>query len=79
MQKVLHQPFDKLFKLTMKNLDVAREFLAAHLPPTLLKQIDLKTLALEPQSFIDDSYKSVEADLVFSVKMGRKKADTQSV
>jgi len=66
----IHQPHDKLFKLSMSNLAVAKEFFIAHLPADILGKMDLHSLKAEKQSFIDDAYKTTEADVVYSVKMG---------
>jgi predicted transposase/invertase (TIGR01784 family) len=70
MTKLIHQPHDKLFKVAMKDLRVAREFFESHLPADILKQVNLDTLKLEKHSFIDDVYKSTEADVVYSIKQG---------
>ena len=70
MAASIHQPHDKLFKLSMSNLAVAKEFFIAHLPATILEKIDLNSLKPEKQSFIDDTYKTTEADVVYSVKIG---------
>ena len=66
---IIHQPQDKLFKQSMSDIKVAREFFENHLPAELLKQIDLSTLKLEKESFIDEQYKASEADVVYSVKL----------
>jgi len=65
----IHQPHDKLFKLAMKQLIVARDFFEAHLPADILKQVDLSTLQLEKATFVDDKFKETEADLVYSVDL----------
>lgn len=71
---VIHQPHDKFFKLSLGELRVANEFFLEHLPATVLAKINLNTLKLENHSFIDDSYKNTEADIVYSVNMGNTKA-----
>jgi predicted transposase/invertase (TIGR01784 family) len=65
----LHNPHDKLFKLSMEQPLVAQEFFARHLPPDLLKRLDLTTLHSETNSFVDDIYKATAADLVYSLKL----------
>jgi predicted transposase/invertase (TIGR01784 family) len=69
MVSVIHHPHDKLFRLSLEEPKVAQEFLAAHLPPELLKRINIKQAKLENCSFIDDAYKGTEADIVFTVPM----------
>ena len=70
MSTVIHQPSDKFFRLSMGEIKVASEFFAAHLPALLLQQIDLDTLQLQKNSFIDEAYKATEADVVYSVQLG---------
>jgi predicted transposase/invertase (TIGR01784 family) len=70
MTSAIHQPHDKLFKLSMAEQAVAKEFFAAHMPTALLEKIDLDSLKLEKESFVDEAYKTTEADVVYSAKMG---------
>ena len=69
MPTFIHQPNDKLFKLSMGELRVAEEFFQTHLPPTFLKKMNLATLKLEKHSFVDEAYKANEADVVYSVQL----------
>jgi len=70
MKPSIHQPHDKLFRLSLAEIAVAKEFFSTHLPADLLKKIDLDTLRLEKETFVDEAYKGTEADVVYSVKMG---------
>jgi predicted transposase YdaD len=72
--RIIHQPTDKLFKQTLSDSRVAREFFEAHLPSEILQQLDLTTLTLENHSFIDEAYKATEADIVYSVRQNDTKA-----
>lgn len=63
----IHKPNDKLFKLAMAEIAVAKEFFDARLPKLIREKIDLKTLKLEKESFIDPAFKETEADVVYSV------------
>jgi predicted transposase/invertase (TIGR01784 family) len=74
MTTFIHQPQDKLFKQAMADLRVARDFFNAHLPQIILEQVDLNTLKMEKQSFIDETYKATEADVLYSVKCGAQSA-----
>jgi len=69
MSSSIHQPHDKFFKLSMGELQVAKDFLQAYLPSKLLCKIDLATLKLEKNSFIDETYKTNEADVIYQVKL----------
>lgn len=71
MKSHIYQANDKFFKLSMREIAVAKEFFNAHLPSEILSNIDLSTLKLEKESFIDPAYKDTEADVVYSAKMGR--------
>jgi predicted transposase YdaD len=66
----IHQPHDKLFKLSMTDLVIAKEFFAANLPLHILEKIDMNSLKLENKTFIDEAYKTTEADVVYSATLG---------
>jgi len=66
---VIHQPHDKLFKQSMADLRVARDFFKAHLPAELLKRVNLQTLGLVHDSFIDGDSSKKESDLIYSVQL----------
>ncbi|MCE3238729.1 MAG: hypothetical protein K0R24_1710 [Gammaproteobacteria bacterium] len=66
----IHQPHDKLFKLSMTDLGIAKEFFAANLPLHILEKIDMNSLKLENKTFIDEAYKTTEADVVYSATLG---------
>jgi predicted transposase/invertase (TIGR01784 family) len=70
MTSVIHQPQDKLFKLSMAERAVAKEFFETHIPAAILEKIDLESLKLEKETFVDKDYKTTEADVVYSAKMG---------
>lgn len=74
MTSPIHQPHDKLFKLSMGDIRVARDFFESHLPADILQHVALDTLKLEKHSFIDEAFKSTEADVVYSVKQGTETA-----
>ncbi len=65
----IHQAEDKLFKKALEITEVVRVFLEAHLPEGLLAQIDLDTLELQKNTFIDEAYKATEADVIYSVAL----------
>jgi recombination-promoting nuclease RpnB len=68
--RLIHQPHDKLFKQSMSDLRVAREFFETNVPLEILRCVDLNTLRLEKHSFIDEHYKATEADIVYSLSIG---------
>lgn len=66
----IHQASDKFFKQSMSDPRIARDFFETHLPPEILKQVDISTLKLQKHTFIDPAYKMVEADVVYAARMG---------
>lgn len=62
-----NSPHDKLFKLTMANLETAKEFLQNYLPEEIRCQVNLNTLELQKDSFIDEHFKSHFVDLLYAV------------
>ena len=60
---------DTYFKLNMKNLDVARDFLTFNLPEKIKTSIDLETLALAPQEYLTAALRKKSADIVYTVKL----------
>lgn len=58
----------------MGEWQVAYEFFNQHLPLTVLEKLNMQTLKLENHSFIDEHYKSSEADVIYSVTMGNAKS-----
>ncbi|KAJ6625043.1 Recombination-promoting nuclease pSLT051 [Pseudolycoriella hygida] len=63
---------DKIFRKSMENPIVAKEFLATHLPKDILALIDRTTLKLEKDSFIESDLSETISDILFSVKFNDK-------
>ncbi|MCP3660685.1 MAG: Rpn family recombination-promoting nuclease/putative transposase [Bacteroidetes bacterium] len=58
MGKLVHEPFDKLIKVTLHNIERAREFLEAHLSDKAKKYVNLdEGLELINKEFIKKEYK----------------------
>jgi predicted transposase/invertase (TIGR01784 family) len=66
-------PHDKFFKITMMRPRVAKKFLAKYLPEHIKTNIDLNTLTLEKESFIDQNMKGLFVDLLYSAKFKGKR------
>ncbi|MCB1160899.1 MAG: Rpn family recombination-promoting nuclease/putative transposase, partial [Leptospiraceae bacterium] len=60
---------DKFFKSLMTEKENAIDFFQNYLPPELLKEIDLETLELEKESFVDDKLKEGFSDVLYRVKI----------
>lgn len=67
MSQVICQ-HDALFKRFLGDITVARDFLAIHLPATICRQCDLRTLAMAPASFVEENLRSQLSDMLYSVK-----------
>jgi predicted transposase/invertase (TIGR01784 family) len=68
-----NSPHDKFFKITMMRPHVAKKFLAKYLPTHIKANIDLNTLTLEKESFIDRIMKGLFVDLLYSAKLKGKR------
>ncbi|WP_205950533.1 Rpn family recombination-promoting nuclease/putative transposase [Pantoea stewartii] len=61
-------PHDALFRQFLTEPDVARDFMAIHLPQALRALCDLTTLKLESGSFVEDDLRQYYSDVLYSVK-----------
>nr|MCH9770238.1 Rpn family recombination-promoting nuclease/putative transposase [Gammaproteobacteria bacterium] len=73
MAKLIHQAADKFFKQSMSRISVAKEFFAQHLPEGIYQKVNWSSLCLAKETFIDKSYKSYAADLVYQVDTTKAK------
>ena len=60
---------DKIFRKSMENPIVAKEFLATHLPKDVLALIDSTNVKLEKDSFIESNLSETISDVLFSVML----------
>src|SRR5699024_1785158 len=68
----IQNPHDKLFKETLGNVEVARDFLQNYLPTDTLKMVNTTTLYPEKDSFIDKDMKERFIYMLFKAKISRK-------
>ena len=61
-------PHDGLIKKVMENPIAAREFLEEYLPESFKTRIDLSTVKIEKESFVEKNLKKQLSDIVLSVK-----------
>ena len=59
---------DQFCKKSLQNVTVAKDFFKANLPKKVLKKIDLDTLQLQSEHFIDAKLKASISDIVYQVK-----------
>ena len=63
---------DNFFKATFEKPEYAADLISNALPEELLRNIDLSTLKLSPNSYVDENLKSQFADLVYNCKLKQK-------
>lgn len=73
MSKV-NSPHDKLFKVAMKDIRVAREFFESYLPEEIRSMVDLNQLELCPNSYIDEELKGSASDILYKTVIGKEPA-----
>ena len=67
MKKTIHTAHDRFFRAALSDSRVAKEFFDSHLPTPIKNSIDLDTLALRKDTFVDDSLELTESDMLFDV------------
>lgn len=65
----IHHPHDAFFRAIMSRVDVARDFLRHYLPPDVAAELDLDTLELTHDSFVDEALREHFSDLLFVVSL----------
>lgn len=67
MKNKIHKPHDKLFRQSLKDLRVAKDFVQAYLPKELLK--DLESIQIYNTDLVSPQFKEFEADVIFELKL----------
>jgi len=62
----VHNPHDKYFKDNFSRRTVVEDFLKNYLPKDVRSQIDLKSLRLEKDRFVDKNLKETHSDMIYS-------------
>jgi predicted transposase/invertase (TIGR01784 family) len=65
-----NSPHDGFFKRLFGDLEVAQDFMQCYLPPEILARLDLATLQVESESFVDPELRKHFSDMLFSVEDG---------
>ena len=68
----INNPHDKYFRTMLSNKDVARDFLEWHLPSFIKDKIDLNSVEPQKDSFVDDNFKKLETDILFSLNFNQE-------
>ncbi|EHQ90635.1 Rpn family recombination-promoting nuclease/putative transposase [Desulfosporosinus youngiae] len=69
---LIHKPHDKFFKETLSDLRTTQDFLQNYLPQELLEFMDLETVTLHKDSFIEKELEETFSDLLFQTKINHK-------
>jgi len=67
-ERAIINPHANLFHKIFSNNDNARDFISHYLPKDRVEKLDLNTLTLDRESFVDICLSSTQSDLVFKVK-----------
>ena len=70
MENKLYHSHDKLFRETWSNLSNAKSFLKNYLPAPVLKLVQLDTLEICKDSFIEKDLKDFYSDMLYKVRIG---------
>ena len=68
IEKVKKANHDSLIKKAMENPIAARELLFEYLPSKYQELLDLSTLQIEKESFVEDNLKTKYSDIIYSAK-----------
>ena len=66
-------PHDLFIRAAMAHREVAREFFEQNLPANIRAVVDLETLQLKKESYVDEDLSEVISDLLFSVDFNKRK------
>ncbi|TVP53459.1 MAG: hypothetical protein EA349_13615 [Halomonadaceae bacterium] len=69
-----HNPHDRFFRSAMENRDVARDFMRFYLPAHLSAALDMDSLKLQHDSYLDATLQACVSDLVFHCRLADKPA-----
>lgn len=62
------QSHDAIFKQFLSDIDIARDFLASHLPQEVKQRCDFSTLQLTSSTFVDEALRSRLSDMLYAVR-----------
>jgi predicted transposase/invertase (TIGR01784 family) len=65
----LPTPHNNLFHYALSHVEAARDLIQTHLPPGLVQFLDLNSLELQKDSFIDEDLRQSFSDLLYSVRL----------
>ena len=63
----IHSAHDKFFKQNLADIQIAKDFFKIHLPKELLNRVNLNTLKICKETYIEDKFKETVSDIVYKV------------
>lgn len=70
---VVNNPHDKFFKQVLGDRKTAKDFLTNYLPQDLLSTIELDSLEIQKDTYIDEELREQLSDILYTVKIKGKK------
>lgn len=68
----ISNPHDRFFRQSLSDIQIAKDFFEAHLPPSILAKVDLNSLTICKESYIDEELKECIDDIVYKVNIENK-------
>lgn len=68
----IQNPHDKFFKETFGNIEITKDFLSNYLPKNIMKVIDVNTLEVQKDSFINEELEEGFSDMLFRVNINKR-------
>ena len=65
----ISNPHDRFFRQSLSDIQIAKDFFEAHLPRNILAKIDLNSLAICKESYIEEDLRESIDDIVYRVKV----------
>ena len=70
----IHQPHDGFFKHSLSRVTVAKDFLQAHLSPSITQRIQWDTLRFTNRSYVNEKLAQLHSDVVYTCQLDQKSA-----
>ena len=71
----LPTPHNNLFHYALSHAQAARDLIQTHLPADLVQDLDLDSLELQKDTFVDEDLRESYSDLLYSVKLAGAKGE----
>ena len=73
-ETTIHQPHDGFFKHSLSSVTVAKDFLQAHLSPSITQRIQWDTLKMTNRSYVNQKLAQLHSDVVYTCQLDKKSA-----